>query len=129
MAIIKQYRKETDTTYVYESLSYWDKDKQQSRSKRNLLGKIDPETGKVVPTGKRGRKRKETAEISANQTDADALEKDQKIRELTIELAQKADKIVFLEEKNHRLQETINLISKHIDKCREICSKDTTERR
>jgi len=129
MAIIKQYRKETDTTYVYESLSYWDKDKQQSRSKRNLLGKIDPKTGKVVPTGKRGRKRKETAEISANQTDANAFEKDQKIRELTIELAQKADKIVRLEENNHRLQETINLISRHIDQCSKICSKDATERR
>ena len=34
MAIIKQYHKDTDTTYVYESISYWDPEKKQSRSKR-----------------------------------------------------------------------------------------------
>ena len=27
MAIIKQYHKDTDTTYVYESISYWDPEK------------------------------------------------------------------------------------------------------
>ena len=56
MAIVKQYHKETDTTYVYESSSYWDPEKKQSRSKRRLLGKLDPVTGEIVPTGKRGRK-------------------------------------------------------------------------
>lgn len=57
MAIIKQYHKDTDTTYVYESTSYWDAEKGQSRSKRRVIGKIDPETGEVVPTGKRGRRK------------------------------------------------------------------------
>ena len=57
MAIITQYHKDTDTTYVYESISYWDPEKQQSRSKRRVIGKIDPETGETVPTGKRGRKK------------------------------------------------------------------------
>ena len=56
MAIIKQYHKDTDTTYVYESTSYWDADKGQSRSKRRVIGKIDPATGEIVPTGRRGRK-------------------------------------------------------------------------
>ena len=31
MAIIKQYHRDTDTTYVYESTSYWDAEKGQSR--------------------------------------------------------------------------------------------------
>ena len=67
MAIIKQYHKETDTTYVYESVSYWDSEKGQSRSNRKLLGKLDPETGEIVPTGKRGRKKKEpTVEETAS---------------------------------------------------------------
>ena len=59
MAIVKQYHKDTDTTYVYESESYWDAEKGQSRSKRRVIGKIDPQTGEVVPTGKRGRSKKE----------------------------------------------------------------------
>ena len=59
MAIVKQYHKDVDTTYVYESESYWDAEKKQTRSTRKLLGKLDPETGEIIPTGKRGRKRKE----------------------------------------------------------------------
>ena len=58
MAIIKKYNAANKTTYVYDSVSYWDKEKQQPRSKRKLIGKIDPETGEIVPTAGRGRKPK-----------------------------------------------------------------------
>ena len=68
MAIIKLYNKDRDVTYVYESVSYWDKDKKQPRSKRKLIGKIDPVTGEIVPTGKRGRKKK--SDDAENQSDA-----------------------------------------------------------
>ena len=67
MAIIKQFHKDTNTTYVYESESYWDPEKKQSRSKRKCIGKIDPETGEMIPTGKRGRAKnpqKENTEAS-----------------------------------------------------------------
>lgn len=49
MAIVRQNDKRSGITYVYESTSYWDKEKQQSRSHRKLIGRLDPETGKVVP--------------------------------------------------------------------------------
>lgn len=52
-AIVKQTDKRTGITYVYESVSHWDKEKQQSRAKRTLLGRLDPETGEIVPTKKR----------------------------------------------------------------------------
>ena len=48
-----QVDKKTGTKYAFESTSYWDKDKQQPRSKRKYLGKVDPETGKIIPS--RGR--------------------------------------------------------------------------
>ena len=57
MSIIKGFNKARNTTYVYESEAHWDKVKQQSRSKRKIIGKIDPETGNIVPTGPRGRKK------------------------------------------------------------------------
>ena len=44
--------------YVYDSVSYWDKEKQQPRSKRKLIGKLDPVTGEIIPTAGRGRKAK-----------------------------------------------------------------------
>ena len=57
MSIVKHKNKRTGVTYVYESESYWDKEKKQPRSKRTLIGKLDEATGEVIPTGKRGRKK------------------------------------------------------------------------
>ena len=57
MAIVKQYDKRSGNTYVYESTSYWDKEKKQPRSRRKLIGRLDPETGNVVPTDGRGKRR------------------------------------------------------------------------
>ena len=56
MAIIKQFDKRSGTTYIYESTSYWDKEKKQPRAKRTLIGKLIPETGEVVPTDGRGKR-------------------------------------------------------------------------
>ncbi len=64
-SIIKKLNKQTGVTYVYESESYWDKEKKQPRSRRKLIGKIDEETGEVVPTGGRGsRKKRKLTELT-----------------------------------------------------------------
>ena len=53
-AIIHQKDKRSGITYAYESISYWDKEKQQSRARRILIGRVDSATNKIVPTdGKR----------------------------------------------------------------------------
>lgn len=59
--LIKQFDKRTGNTYFYESIAYWDSEKKQSRAKRKLVGKLDPETGKMVPTDGRMKKKKTTA--------------------------------------------------------------------
>ena len=74
MAIIQQYHKDTDTTYVYESESYWVPELGQSRSRRKLLGKLDPATGEIIPCGKRGPKKK-TPEGSEEQISASEYSK------------------------------------------------------
>ena len=60
-AIIHQKDKRSGITYAYESVSYWDKEKQQSRSKRTLIGRVDDKTGEIISTDGRGRKNKEPA--------------------------------------------------------------------
>jgi len=62
MSIVKHTDKRTGVTYVYESESYWDKEKKQPRSKRTLIGKLDEATGEIIPTGKSGRKRTESTD-------------------------------------------------------------------
>ena len=49
-AIVYQTNKKTGVTYAYESTSYWDKDKQQSRAKRTCIGRVDPVTKQIIPT-------------------------------------------------------------------------------
>ena len=51
----KQFDKRIGVTYAYESESYWDKEKKQSRAKRKLIGIVDPDTGEIIPTTKRKR--------------------------------------------------------------------------
>ena len=55
MAIIKQHDKRVGITYAYESKSYWDKEKKQSRSTRKLIGIVDQKTGEIIPTTKKKR--------------------------------------------------------------------------
>lgn len=63
MRYSKSYNKQNDVTYVYKvEENYWDKEKKQARNKRKLIGKIDPVTGDIVPTKKRGSTSTETAD-------------------------------------------------------------------
>lgn len=47
---VYQTNKSSGVTYVYEAVSYWDKEKKQSRNKQVCIGKIDPNTGKFIPS-------------------------------------------------------------------------------
>ncbi len=58
--IVYQKDKRSGITYAYESISYWDKEKKQSRAKRKLIGRVDSETGAIISTDGRGRKRQDT---------------------------------------------------------------------
>lgn len=61
MAIIKQHDKRSGITYAYESHSYWDPEKKMVRAKRKLIGRVDPDTGEIVPTDGRNKKSKTPA--------------------------------------------------------------------
>ena len=108
MSLVKLKDKRTGTTYIYESESYWDKEKKQPRSRRKFIGKLDEETGEIVPTGKSGRKKSsktETAENSSTDLAAQHIriiaEKEEQIRVLKAEnqalLGQKQDILKTLE--------------------------------
>ena len=116
MAIIKQYHKDTDVTYVFESKSYWVPELKQSRSKRKLLGKLDPVTGDIVPCGKRGPKKK--ADNNSKQVDADKYtklleqyeNKQGEAAQLRLDLTALEKKLSDLKKQNQRLTGTIQKI-------------------
>jgi hypothetical protein len=49
MSSIVFYKNKNGITYAYESIPYWDKEKQQGRSIRKCIGHVEPETGEIVP--------------------------------------------------------------------------------
>ena len=116
MSIVKLKDKRTGTTYVYESESYWDKEKKQPRSRRKLIGKLDEKTGEIIPTGKSGRKKG----VSGQKEDAGSMEpiteyirvieeKDALVREL------KAENRVLKKERQEILQMLNELCRKLTD--------------
>lgn len=86
--IVYQVDKKTGVKYAYESVSYWDKEKQQPRSKREYLGRVDPETGEIIP--KKGKRvhSEEVPETTEKESELykQLKEKDQTISDLRKEL-------------------------------------------
>ena len=124
MAVIKQYHKETDTTYVYDSQSYWDAEKGQSRSKRRLIGKLDPATGEIIPTGKRGRNKTEKETLNTNSHDEGSRvnEADQKLileQQMTIQALN--TKVSTLEQEIRKYQAVLQKISQLAERIDTSC--------
>ena len=56
MGIVYQLDKRYGITYAYDSVALWNKDKHQSRAKRKLIGRVDPNSGDIIPTDGRMKK-------------------------------------------------------------------------
>ena len=85
--------------YAYESTSYWDKSKGQPRSKRKYIGKVDPETGEIIPS-KRSRKTTDTAEES-RQSSAD---ENRMLQKLYDEIKSRDNRIAELRNEKKQLE-------------------------
>lgn len=99
MAIIKQFDKRTGITYVYDSKSFYDKEKKCSKAKRTLIGKIDPDTGEMIPTDGRNKGAK-----SKPDTVSPEIDKDMRIQELEDENRQLKLQISALKKEIERIQ-------------------------
>ncbi len=104
MAIIKQLDKRSGITYVYDSKSYYDKEKKCSRAKRTLIGKIDPDTGEMIPTD--GRNKGAKSKPTPSSPDID---KDRRIQEL--------------EDENRQLILQVNALKKELDRLNQSSHK------
>ena len=56
MGIVFQTDKRSGITYAYENQSFWDPVLKRSKSKRKLIGKVDPTTKEITPTDGRCKK-------------------------------------------------------------------------
>lgn len=77
MSIVLQHDSRANVTYAYHNIVIWDKVSKKQSTSRILIGKLDPETGEIVKSsGKRRKKQIDEAVI-----DAEIAEYNKKIRE------------------------------------------------
>lgn len=100
--IVYQTNKRSGITYAYESVSYWDPEKKQPRSKRRYIGRVDPETGEIIAS-KRGRE-PEDSSTAVRQLQKELHEKDALIASLQ-------EEVRSLKEKYAKAAETLEMIS------------------
>ena len=104
MAIIKQFDKRSGITYVYDSKSFYDKEKKCSRAKRTLIGKIDPDTGEIIPTDGRNKGARSKPKTSSPDLDM-------------------AKRIQELEHENRQLNLQITALKKELDRIKRSSRK------
>ena len=139
--IVRGLDKRTGTVYVYESTSYWDPATKMPRCHRRLIGKVDPQSGEVVPTGKRGRRKKDVGTSpqelgSAGGDDAKAcaesceeirlkaalLNSEERLAEQDTRIKSLEDEVRRLAYHLKRMAPTLDSIEKSLGTLREICS-------
>jgi len=103
MSIVYQTDKRSGITYAYESKAHWDKDKKQSRSKRTLIGRVDPETREISKTD--GRCKKNSPYQTVQLTEQDEI----LIRLKGMKISELKQEILRLESENKKLKEKIEL--------------------
>ena len=115
MATIYQTNKKTGITYVVESQSYWDKEKQQPRSHRTIIGKIDPDTGEIVPTKKYNREKKAPSSSKASSSGSSAGPS-----AAAAEQGDLAERVRVLEQQVIRLQEEKEALIRDLSKALQL---------
>ncbi len=123
------YNKVTDTKYVYEVTYYFDEDTKMKFKKRRVIGKVDPQTGETIPTG---RVRKEFSEGTAEKKDYENLYKKatrQYERQHEFDRNAKAQLTTALRSASKRLDEVISNVKKEKENIERLLLTYDTENR
>lgn len=126
MATIKYYDKRVNVTYIYESKSYFDEASQKFKAKRRLIGKLDPVTGDVVPTGKRGRPSQKTETMDSQQTE-DTIDYKLQYEKATQTISQRDEWIKFLEDELNNTKKELKDSKARIKEIGRLCCEAQQE--
>ena len=118
--IVYQVDKKTGVKYAYESISYWDKEKKQPRSKRKYLGRVDPETGEIISSR---RQKNHTADSTQDQ----AAVYEPALAQLRKELSEKESQIELLQKELDLLTSKYKSVEKLLIKITSLTAAFTEE--
>lgn len=119
MSITKSYNKHNNTYYAYETEYVFDETKQRKVQRRRCIGKYDPETNKIIPTGKRGRPPREWPDSVM----AGTMDNEQLNPELFERLSKLSSRFQIIESMVSRLSSELNSARQEYDELMQRFSK------
>lgn len=126
MGLVHNYNKKTGVTYIYEATNFWDREKRRTRSVRRLVGKLDPASGDIILTGRKGKpgqnmgQEDEPLTISQGESEARA-----RIVELEAVIRKQQEMIWHLQRQNAQLSKTLKNISALSDRTNTLIAEDS----
>lgn len=114
--IVYQTDKRTGIKYAYESVSYWDKEKKQPRSKRKYIGRVDPETNEII----KGRRKKGDG---ASSVSVDTSSYTKNIEKLRSQMDEKTREIADLKAELSSCQALLKEYKKAVTKANSILTE------
>ena len=109
MSIVRYVNKKTGVVALYESTSHYDPETKQSRPVRKYLGTEDPETGELIPSSGK-RRRKKDGEGSERKNKTNTTEYEELYKQKCKECDEKDALIIKLERQNKKLKADIQRI-------------------
>lgn len=98
---------------AYESFSYRDPETKKPKTRRVYLGRVDPDTGELIPKAPKGKRNRS---ISTNQRRQINEEAQQQIDALNEQVSSLKKDVLELSQKNQASEKLIQTILKAVDK-------------
>ena len=105
-SIVYQTNKTTGTVYAYESESYRDPVTKKPKSRRKYIGRVDPDTKRIIPKAQEGKRNRSKSIDSYTVLPDDVLLEMKNQKEQIIKLQQQVDEL------SRRDKENTDLINK-----------------
>ena len=112
MSIVKSYSKQNNTTYFYEQDYKWNPETKRPEGTRKLIGKLDPVTGEMIPTGKRGRPKKDPTPSDEPVSKPAVNPYEEEMKKLLARNKELSDEITALKKALHDSERKINSVRK-----------------
>ena len=125
LGIIKQRNKVSGVVYVFENEKYWDETQKKYKYRKKSIGKLDPNTGKIIPAkNKRGRKHQTQPQVQPevnpdefkklnrlyNRSEERVAVLRNRVKDLTAEVVEQDKQIQDLTRQNKQLTKAMNVI-------------------
>lgn len=112
--IVYQTNKKNGSVYAYRSESYRDPVTKKPRSRRTYLGRVDPETKRIIPKGEKGKRNRSPVNAPGDSSlPDDVREMIKQQQELILSLQKEVE---LLHSRNGQLQKAINQIGEFVSR-------------